>query len=242
MTRQGEIEINRVMTAQAQRVGLEKLPAVATIEDIKLGKRQAQAQLQLQLQMQKLLTVQVTTPVTIAPPVVTPIIPIPIGIDEEIKKKMPGMFPNQAYKVLVKPRTYRSGKRIRPDSYEIELGSQYSYYDAKAVGANYVDSNEKASFIVVPVEGKPRKRPKSISSWINQMNEFYDNPKGQTIERISSRIDSQGELEAITYKGIEARRRGSKKIRVSKEEREFGNVNKMVEKQFKRLMKKAGGF
>jgi len=247
MIRQGEIEINKFMTAQAQRLGLEKLPAMTTIEDTKLGKRQAQAQLQLQLQIQQLLTTQITTPVTVAPPVVVPIVPIiPILLSgEEMKKLVPNVFSKQAYDVYVKPRTYRSGKRIRADIYNIKLTKHsVNVFDADYVGQKLVDSNEKASYIKVPVEGKPRKIRRS-KNYLEFGGDFYINKKGQVIEKASARMDSPGEIEAITMKGIEAnRRKGRGRDVFDKKSRgldlKVGKVNEMVEKTFKKLMKKAG--
>lgn len=245
-------DATRLKEMQLQRLGLGEFPASLLSERPKLEQRQAQTYLQVQAQMQKLLTQQVTTPVTVTPPVVTPITIIPLAppqlTKEEIKKLAPNMFALQAYNVYVKPTQWRDGKRISYEGPNIPLSKfGLNEDDARSLGAHHIDNNPKATFVVKPVEGKVHKLRKKTPHWSTTVFERYLNSKGFSVELSEHRIDSPGELEGITMKGIAANKRKARKSRISNKtfsgvDKDFGKVNKMVEKTMKRFMKKAGVF
>ena len=112
-----------------------------------------------------------------------------------------------AYDVQVKGRVYSHGKRIAKDNYHNITKHPLSYVDALAFGADVISKNEKASFRVVPAEGKPHKLIRDIPSFFEVAHQYNQKDKNTFTEKAEFRINSPGELMAITMKGIQANRR-----------------------------------
>lgn len=132
------------------------------------------------------------------------------------------------YEVHVKPRQWVNGERVNPGHFGLYKGV-YTLFDAMAVGGHFIDNNAKASFKVVPVEGKAKPRPRGVPSWGRMSDEFYPKGNGVFVENPSSRIDSPGELREITERGIAARKRmgSSKKKNSSGKKQGLGFVKNM---------------
>ena len=135
-----------------------------------------------------------------------------VGLDLDFEiKKIIGLEPPTAYKVEVKKRQYKNGERIRGVEWRRLRSKPMTEDDAKRYGAKYVDNKAKASFRLVPVEGKPQKPKEKLPSLLDVNTEFYINKKGIMVEHNRSRIDSPGEIREITRLGNIARRSGKGK-------------------------------
>jgi len=130
------------------------------------------------------------------------------------------------YEVHVKPRQWVNGKRVRAGRFEFYKGP-YTRVDAQAVGGHFVDNNAKASFKIVPVEGEPKARPRGVPSWGSMMHEFYPKDNGVFVEQPTSRIDSSGELEEITERGIAAHKHMKSRKKKSNKKQNMGFVKNM---------------
>jgi hypothetical protein len=81
-----------------------------------------------------------------------------------------------------------------------------TYDEAMGLGIKITAGNEKASFILVQSNEKPKKLKQKVPNWRNEIDKYYQRDN-KWIEKSTFRIDSIGELNAITRKGIAARRR-----------------------------------
>jgi hypothetical protein len=132
---------------------------------------------------------------------------LPTALDLQIFTSGGPMMPaGKSYIVQAKERTYSKGKKISAGRYNNIVDTPLSYDDAVSLGMDTVGKNEKASFILIPSEEKPRKLKRKVPDWRTQENKFYQKD-GRWVEKNFARIDSPGELNAITRKGIAARRR-----------------------------------
>jgi len=111
---------------------------------------------------------------------------------------------------------YRNGKRVYPPSFERISKNPLSLQDAHKLGAYHVDNTARATYRVIPVEGRAYRLKRKIP--MRDPFEYYQKDD-KIIEFTRHRIDSPGELREITYKGIAARRKGRgksrKKVRVN---------------------------
>jgi len=200
------IQITKQVNLQLQKEFLTEIPI--TILDTKPDTmiRQMQVQIQAPVQMQKtqLITKQISTVFEVTPPIIT--ISFPLIFPLPIPKKIQEILQPPAYDVFVKKRQYVSGEKVYPTEFE-QVGNQLTKHDALSLGASIVGSNAKATFRIKPTEGKPKKLRKKISSWWTVHHQFHQKSKTTYVEKTMYRINSPGELEEITQKGIEAQRR-----------------------------------
>ena len=133
---------------------------------------------------------------------------------EQIEKTMGVSTGNMGYDVFVKPRQYRSGKKIREGRFNIKVNKQpLSREQALNLGHNIVDKNEKASFKIIQTGEKASKKKIGGERFWDHFFDYNDKGNGVYTERSKARIDSIGELREITFKGIKARRKsGGKNI------------------------------
>ena len=74
------------------------------------------------------------------------------------------------------------------------------------MGANYIEHNEKASFKLIPAEGKPHKPKKRLPSF-NVFEQHMIKKDGVVVELPISRIDTKGEINTISRLGWTAPRK-----------------------------------
>jgi hypothetical protein len=113
---------------------------------------------------------------------------------------------NQGYHAQVKGRVYSHGKRIAGDNWH-NISKPLSFDDALSLGADTVGKNEKASFRIVQAEGKPQPLNRKVKPFFEVAYQFNKKNGDTYVERPAFRINSPGEVMAITMKGIQANRR-----------------------------------
>ena len=207
LTHQGEVNLIKYNQTPIQDILTERMQLQAT-EQLPTTEQQ-QVQLQTQMQVQTQLPTLVQTTMSLPVTTITPPPPPPPLLLLQPPTEIQMLTQPQSYQIQLKKRTYKSGERIRPDTW-YNLPGTYSLYDAHAVGMQKVDNTEKASYRLIPSNRKPQKRPRGTPNYLSQAHEFYKNPKGIMVEHITSRIDSPGEINAISRKGWQARRKKSK--------------------------------
>ena len=118
----------------------------------------------------------------------------------------------QGFRPQVLKRQYKDGRRIRGKEWIDLTPHSYTHEDALAIASHTADNTAKRSIRVVPTDQKPRKRPRSINPWTDQMFEYKDKGRGIFVETNMFAIDSPGEIREISQRGWEARRKpGSNK-------------------------------
>jgi len=132
-----------------------------------------------------------------------PKIPKPPFLIEEEESMVGGP---RSYVVQLRPRQYRNGERIAPGIYK-DASPPLSLFDALSWGGHTVGNSEKASFKLRESDEKPKRLPKSIEPWTENLMKFTQKGENRWVEDSRYRIDSVGEKMNITMKGIEARRR-----------------------------------
>lgn len=120
------------------------------------------------------------------------------------------MLVNPVYDVEVKQRMYVNGKKVYPESFKKMNKKPLTLYDAHDLGAYYIDNTAKATYRLVPAEGRPGRLPRHIPP--RQAWETYQRDD-RFIEYPTYRIDSPGELREITYQAHKSRRNMNKNIR-----------------------------
>ena len=116
-----------------------------------------------------------------------------------------GFGGDQAYVVKVRGKQYSHGRKVGDDSFHRASGP-LSFDDAMDKAVDIVGGSEKAAFMLEAVKEKPGKGSK-LPSWANEIYKYNQKEKDTWVEMPQFRIDSSGEIRAITMKGIEARRR-----------------------------------
>jgi len=109
----------------------------------------------------------------------------------------------QGWGVFVKERHIVKGKKIKEGELQRMSIHPLNKRDAHNLGATLVDNSAARTFTIRPVKGTPKRLElKGVDPWSG----FKFNKRGNLyIEKTDFAIDSQGELEEITAKGILAR-------------------------------------
>ena len=134
------------------------------------------------------------------------------GKKDDISKRA-YLVTGQGFAPFVKDRVYVKGKKTYSERY-IRMGeTPLSEKDAYRFGGYLTDESVARSFKVKPVGGKIQPLGLPIPSWRLLSGKFYKKDN-RMIEKTDYAIDSPGELEGITAKGILASmERTSKKAR-----------------------------
>lgn len=234
----GETQIDLIKQGQIQRTILEQVPETIKIVETESMQKKIQAQLQLQVlvQQQKQITSLITAPTKTIIPTID--IVIPLGLPP-IPKKIMDFFEPPVYDVFVKKRQYVSGEKVYPTEYE-QIGDNLSRYDAMSLGATKVGNTAKRTFKIKPSEGPRKKSKKKVSSWFSIAHQFNQKSKNVFVEKVDYAINSPGELEEITMKGIAAQRRKGPTTGTDypKTSNVFVDVDIMVDKQIMNLLNK----
>lgn len=207
---------------------------------------QMQRQEYKQVQIQDNIFEQIKTPIfsliydyinttTSKPPssIITPSIDIPVMSIDSIEKSM-GLSNNQAYNVFVYKRQYANGRRIRGRQ-EMKINDNaLNLLDAKSLGSNLTDKSAKRTFIIKPSDSKPHKLNKRVQSWDDCWFEYSDKGNGRFVETNKYAIDSPGEIEEITMRGIDARRNRKNPSKTNNVLKDIDIVNRKVNKMFNR--------
>ena len=170
--------------------------------------RQSQSQMQRQIQLQK--QVQVQTQMQEQSNIQRLVLNFAFGQGSLSSGKSilkTELLGEPAFNVQVKGRVYSQGKRIAGDNWHNASKKLLSYNDALSVGADIVGKNEKASFRVIPVDGKPQAIGRRVKPFYEVAYQFNKRNGDTYVEKPAYRINSPGELMAITMKGIQANRR-----------------------------------
>jgi len=109
----------------------------------------------------------------------------------------------KGYHVYVKKRHIVSGKTTGNKGYEQISRNPLNKKDALRLGANIVDTTPRATFLIKPTNKAAQPLRQNIPSWETQRKKFYKK-NNRYIEKTKHRIDSPGELQGITVKGLEA--------------------------------------
>jgi len=144
-----------------------------------------------------------------------------------------GVGDSQAYDVYVKKRQFVNGKRIRGTEWEKINRHPLSEFDAKSLGSHRTDNTAKRTFKIVKTEGEPRKLRKKVTPWDMQMLEYNQRGKNKYVEDVMFAIDSPGELDEITERGIAAR--SGKKVDIMKV-RGMGDIERKVNGMMRRMV------
>ena len=155
---------------------------------------QTQIQEQQQQQIQSIMQLQTAITQPITPTTIFPFT-LPGGGFTPTQKRKPG----QAYKVQYKEQYIFEGKQRKPQKYKTLKTAPLSYSDADKLGSYIIDESTARSYKLIPVKGKPQKMKYDITG---RQHKFYKGKKGENIEKTTFAIDSKGELEGITAKGI----------------------------------------
>jgi len=188
--------------------------------------QQKQLQQQITMQITKQVQLQIPQLASIISPMIETVMPfIPeftpyeeIPTEEKITITGEGVVPPSGtemgevrniggFDVLVKNPVYSHGARVHPDSFKKVTSGTLNYWDALALGADIVGNTPKATFKVIPSESKPGALNKRVPSWESVAYQYKKKDDDTWIELPTYRINSPGELEGITMKGIEAHRR-----------------------------------
>lgn len=159
-------------------------------------------------------------------------------ISDEYKGIIMDITQPEAYDVFVKRRMYFNGEKRRGISWRKINKYPLIQEDALALGSHEVDNTARATFKIVPVDEKPRKLRKKLPSFSSVAHEYYEKKSNMFIEHNMFRIDSPGEIQAITKRGIAASKNRKK---TSKTTRTPVNVNRMVDREVNNMVKKILG-
>lgn len=153
--------------------------------------------------------IPVIRPALIISPVFEPdrIIKPPVIYDEleEIQEEIIKGIEEDAYDVYVKNRQYVHGEKKYPTTYRKVSDRPLSDSDAHSLLASILGNTAKASGKIVSVDGEPHPLRKKVDDWWNVAYQYDERPDGRIVEKTQYRINTIGELNEITRKGIEAR-------------------------------------
>lgn len=212
-----EISMNKLMTGELQRPLTSQVVKSATKTDVMgdtdvmLGRRGIVAQMQTQAQMTesqtKITTIMNTT--TVATTVtITPASPVMPFLDDLIQSNN---LQEEVYHGYTYKTQFKDGKRIRGREKVRVTKHPYRKSDAAAVVSHKVDNSAKRTIILEKTTGKPHKRPKNVKPWFMQRFEYDMKNENKYVEINRHAIDSPGEIQEITMKGIQARKSRGKR-------------------------------
>ena len=139
------------------------------------------------------------------------------------------------YDVFVKKRQWVDGRRVRGTEWEKLNKHALNEFDAKSLGSHKTDNTAKRTFKLVETDEQPRPLRKKVTPWDMQMLEYNRRGKDKYVEDVMFAIDSPGELDEITERGIAART-GRRNITA-----DFGRVKGMgsMENRMSRMMRRS---
>jgi hypothetical protein len=128
------------------------------------------------------------------------------GEIEQFKQIASSSWESPSFILGLRGRQWSHGERIGGSEYH-PASKPLTFDDVMRLGVEITGKTEKASFILIPSEEKPTKPRKKLPDWTDKIMQFTRNKEGAWVELPAFRIDSPGEIRAITMKGIEAHRR-----------------------------------
>ncbi len=212
-----EGKAQRVSEAAAERTALASLLGVSTAQ--LTGTAQLEGLRPVEAVIPRARITPRTTP-RIVPRITTfPRVPGPTRLRPP--SLIPLLAPPTFEDLVGRPRRRRQGFKVRVKSgkkFRVITKKPLTEGTAKGLGASFVDRGVERTFDIFPVPGTP----KSIASLENAFNPFkFRRPKRKTklprqafVERSAFAIDTPGERQGITFKGLLAleRRRGVRRI------------------------------
>lgn len=129
---------------------------------------------------------------------------IPIDLEGVIEEFTPPE--NQSFIIKIRGRQYRHGQKVGDDSFH-RVSRPLSYDDAMSLMLDIVGNSEKATGMIEPSNEKPHAPPRKVEHWSNNIFKYREMKPNMWVEDSRFRMDSPGEISAITMKGLEAIRR-----------------------------------